>query len=124
MDELDDQLKQALRSGHRVEVGGDEIDSVRGLMTEMFRFRSKLITAGSVIKIAILWVMTAVTLIMTFVTSDPHQQFLWAFGCLISAISLGILWQFHWAMLHRNAMLRELKRLELQIAGLMRQRDA
>lgn len=114
MDEFDDKVKAALR-GQRIEIGGDEIGTARGIVTELFRFRSKMITFGSVIKIVVCWALAVLCTIMTFVVDDPDERFYWSFGALLSIVSLGILWQFHWMMLNRNAVLREIKRLELQI---------
>ncbi len=115
MDEFDDKLQQALRSGQRIEIGADEIGTARGLIAEIFCFRSKLIAVTSVVKIATAWVLASVCAIMTFVADGERARFLWGFGSLFALVSLGILWQFHWLMLNRNAVLRELKRLELRI---------
>ncbi|MCR9245592.1 MAG: hypothetical protein NXI31_11210 [bacterium] len=116
MDDFDDKLKSALR-GERIEIGGEEIGSARGLVTELFRFRSRLITIGSVVKIVVAWGLAVTATIMTFVVEDRDERFYWGFGALAAIVSLGILWQFHWMMLNRNAVLREIKRLELQIAA-------
>ena len=121
MKEFEDKLTAAMR-GQRVEIGGEEIGTARGLVNELFRFQSRMITISSVVKIAVFWVLTLVATVMTFVVTDADARFYWAFGALLSLTSLGILWQFHWNMLNRNAVLREIKRLELQL--LARERDA
>ena len=71
----------------------------------------------SVAKIVAAWMLTVLCAVMTFVVEGERERFLWGFGALFSVVSLGILWQFHWMLLNRNAVLRELKRLELQIAS-------
>jgi Family of unknown function (DUF6768) len=121
MTEFDDDLKRALRAGHKLQIDGDvdgEIDSVRSLVTEIFRSRSKLITVSSVAKIAAFWVFAVVAAVFTFLAEDDRSRMLWGFAALFSATGVGILWNFHWLVLNRNAVLRELKRLELQIAAL------
>lgn len=115
MDQFDDKLKQALRSGQRVEIGGDEIGSVRGLVTEIFRFRSKMIMVGGIVKIIAFWAIALGGFVMTFLAETERGMFLWAFVSLFALVGLGILWQFHWALLNRNAVLRELKRLEIEV---------
>lgn len=112
MDPFDDKLQRALR-GQRIEIGGDEIGSARGLVTELFKFRSRLITAGALVKLVAFLAGVLVCFVCTFTAGDADARFLWAFGCLVSLIGLGIQWQFYWMMLNRNAVLRELKRLEL-----------
>lgn len=117
MDDFDDKLQHALRSGQNIEIGADEIGTARGVVAEIFRFRSKQIAIASVAKIAAAWLMAVACAVMTFVADDERARFLWGFGALFSLVSLGILWQFHWMLLNRNAVLRELKRLELRIAA-------
>jgi len=121
MSEFDDDVRRALRAG-QMEGGEGEIDSVRSLVTEIFRFRSKLITAGSVMKIVAFWAVAMVAFVFTFLAEDDRSRLLWAFGALFAAISLSIVWTFHWMVLNRNALLREIKRLELQIAELAQRR--
>jgi len=82
---------------------------------KLFRFRSKVIVAASVAKIVAAWLLTVLCAVMTFLAEAERERFLWGFGALFCVVSLGILWQFHWMMLNRNAVLRELKRLELVI---------
>jgi hypothetical protein len=121
MDEFDDELKTALRSGQRVEISADEIGTVRGLLTEIFRFRSKLIAVGSVLKIAAFLVAAIGGFVWAFVADSERGRFLAAFVSLFAAVSVGVGWQFHWALLNRNALLRELKRLEVAIGAARRE---
>ena len=117
MDEFEDKMKRALR-GQRIEIGGDEIASARGLVTELFRFRSKVIAFGALFKIVMFGALTLAGCVMTFVVDDESTRFLWAFVTIVSVVGLGIQWQFYWMMLNRNAVLREIKRLELRIEEL------
>ncbi|MGE3174823.1 MAG: DUF6768 family protein [Planctomycetota bacterium] len=117
MSEFDDDVKRALRAGHKLEIEG-EIDSVRSLVTEIFRFRSSLIAVSSVVKIAAFWAFAVVAAVFTILAEDDRSRLLWGLAALFSAVGVGILWNFHWMMLNRNAVLRELKRIELQIADL------
>ncbi|HEX5053741.1 MAG TPA: DUF6768 family protein [Planctomycetota bacterium] len=120
MNEFDDKMREALRAGHRVEIGGQEIGDVRTLVTEIFRFRSKLLAVSSVVKIACAWVMTIVAAVFAFLAEDERSRLLWGLGCVFAIISLSTLWNFHWMMLNRNAVLREIKRLELQLSETVR----
>lgn len=47
-----------------------------------------------------------------------RETVLWATGALISALFVAMLKMWFWMEMHRNQMLRELKRLELQVARL------
>ena len=85
MDDLDDKLKQALRAGKRIEIGADEIGSARGLLTVIFRFRSKMIAVASVLKIVAAWVLIQIgDIIATNYGAPP-----WVMGVVITFVVSG-----------------------------------
>lgn len=47
-----------------------------------------------------------------------RETVLWAVGVMLSALFVAMLKMWFWMEMHRNQMLRELKRLELQVARL------
>jgi hypothetical protein len=53
-----------------------------------------------------------------FVTTDLRETVLWSVGALACATFIGMLKIWFWMEMQKNAILREVKRLELQVARL------
>ncbi|MGE0741261.1 MAG: DUF6768 family protein [Hyphomonadaceae bacterium] len=51
-------------------------------------------------------------------TDDVHAGQLWAVGAVVSMLSVAMLKMYFWMEMNKNVMLREVKRLELQVARL------
>lgn len=125
MDDFELELRKTLRKNRDVHIGADEIGSARGLVTEIFRFRSRLIAVSSVAKIVLLLVLAVLFAAMAFASDGGRSCYLSGFLSLVCLIALSTIWQFHWMLLNRNAVLRELKRLEVQlVANELRERSS
>jgi len=53
-----------------------------------------------------------------FTTSETNELIKWGFGSLIFLFAMSMLKIFAWMQMDKNALIRELKRLELQISSL------
>jgi hypothetical protein len=53
-----------------------------------------------------------------FETTDVRETVLWSAGALWTALAVGMLKMWFWMEMQKNAILREMKRLELQVARL------
>jgi hypothetical protein len=53
-----------------------------------------------------------------FQTADVRETVLWSLGASITMLSVAMLKIYFWMEMHKNQVLREVKRLELQIARL------
>lgn len=51
-------------------------------------------------------------------TDDVRATLLWSTGALITALAVAMLKLYFWMEMNKNVMLREVKRLELQVARL------
>jgi hypothetical protein len=51
-------------------------------------------------------------------TTDLRETVLWSVGALWTALAVGMLKMWFWMEMQKNAILREVKRLELQVARL------
>ncbi|MEQ1820104.1 MAG: DUF6768 family protein [Terricaulis sp.] len=58
-----------------------------------------------------------------FATTDARDTVLWSVGAIIAMLGVAMLKMYFWMEINKNAVLREVKRLELQIARLA-SRDA
>ncbi len=53
-----------------------------------------------------------------FTTSDTNELIKWGFGSLVFLFGMGFLKVFAWMQMDKNALLREIKRLEIQVSSL------
>jgi hypothetical protein len=53
-----------------------------------------------------------------FEASDARMTMIWAVGALWTAIAVAMLKMYFWMEMNKNVILREVKRLELQVARL------
>jgi hypothetical protein len=53
-----------------------------------------------------------------FGVSDARQTVLWSAGAIVAMIAVAMLKMYFWMEMNKNATLREVKRLELQVARL------
>lgn len=76
----------------------------------------------------IMYLMNAITfmffllfvycIIQFFGTNQTHDMLKWGFGSIMFLIGISMLKLFAWLQMDKNAILRELKRLELQMLSL------
>jgi hypothetical protein len=57
-------------------------------------------------------------IVQFFGTSENTQLLKWGFGAIMFLIGMSILKIFAWMQMDKNALLREMKRLELQVSSL------
>lgn len=57
-------------------------------------------------------------LVQAFEVQDTNALILWLAGAFFCFIIIGMLKIFAWMQMHRNALTREIKRLELQVSSL------
>ena len=59
-------------------------------------------------------------LIQTFDVEETNDLILWVTGVFFCFMMIGMLKIFAWMQIHRNALTREIKRLEIQVSSLSR----
>ena len=58
-----------------------------------------------------------------FTVADVRETVFWSAGAIVAALSVAMLKMYFWMEMNKNVMLREVKRLELQIARLAARPD-
>ncbi len=119
MNNIDAKIRRALEATDADladEFDGDQ--STMEMLFDTFRGRHKWYTF-----FAIFWGFVFVAgsvfgVIQLFGAQEPHEHILWALGVVfcINAIFLTEIW--FWMQMNRNSILREIKRVELQVARL------
>lgn len=113
MNEFDDRVRRAMQSG-RSDDPPRALDRLGGLLHAHARF---LLVVGW-IKMVIFVVIAVASAIMFFRAPDTREQIAWASLFVLMGTSMGIMAVLSWIELHRLALMREIKRLELQVARL------
>lgn len=119
MSDLDDKIRAALRRED-----AEILDDFRGdpsvfeMMAETFRGRNRRIMTLTALWILVFFVLGVLAAIQFFSSQETRDMLMWAVAvivCLSAVSMMKIMW---WMDMNKNAITREVKRLELQIARL------
>ncbi len=88
-------------------------------------YRGKLGWLAVIMNIAHLVIFGAFIycLVQFFNTDETKELIMWSSAAFLSMMAMGMLKLYVWMQMNKNDILRELKRLELQIATLMSRAD-
>ncbi len=119
MNELDKKIREALRKEDAElfeDFGGEQ--SMFDMVMETFRGRHRWMAMLGVFWTLVFMVLFILAAIKFFNAEANRDMLMWAAACIVcmSAVSMMKVW--YWMELNKNAVTREIKRLELQIARL------
>ncbi len=119
MNELDKKIRDALREEDAEifdDIGGEP--SMLEMVFETFRGKHRWLVLLTMFWTLVFFVLGVLSAVQFFTREDPREMLLWAIGFIfcMSAVSMMKVW--FWMELNKNAITREIKRLELQIARL------
>ena len=118
MTEFDDKIRQALRA---------ESDNVwkdveeQGLFEQalgVMRGKHKFLTVVANAVMALFFAMTVYSAIRFFGAETTRTQIAWSVGFLTSNMIVAMMKLWFWMQMDKNTVIREVKRLELQVATL------
>ncbi len=119
MKELDKKIQEALRE-EDAELFRDfgDVPSMFEMVMETFRGRHRWLAMLAVVWTLVFMVLFILAAIEFFDAEANRDMLMWAAACIVcmSAVSMMKVW--YWMELNKNAVTREIKRLELQIARL------
>jgi hypothetical protein len=118
MNELDRKTREALPADEAELLGPPGEPPLREQLIEMFQGRLRWVSLLVVVGALAFAVFTVVSVVCFFRADGERAMIAWAggFGLGLIAVSFSRLW--FWLLFHRNAVLREVKRVELQLARL------
>jgi len=98
----------------------DELDeqSVFGMLGGLFTGKNAWIIVVMNISTLIFFGLFVYCTIMFFETQETNELIKWGTGSLTFLIGMSMLKIFAWMQMDKNALLREIKRLELQVSSL------
>jgi len=118
MEEIDRLIKESLSQEEAKFY--DELDeqSLLEMVTGLFKTRHRWIMIMMNIVTLISLLLFVYCVVQFFDAVETNELIKWAVGGVIALMTVSMLKIFSWMQMDKNAILRELKRLELQVASL------
>ena len=118
MTELDEKIREALaETGIESPEFGDD-DSLHSLITDAYAGKLRwMFVLASVWQLVffVVWIWSG---FQFFDAAGVEDKILWATVFLMSGMMMSMIKMMHWMLINRNRILREVKRLELEVARL------
>ena len=119
MNELDKKIREALRAEDAELV--DEFDnepSMFEMLFETFRGKHRWLVFLSIFWTFVFMVLAVLSVIQFFRAEETRDLLMWAAASALFLSGVSMMKVWFWMELNKNAVTREIKRLELQIARL------
>ena len=119
MNELDKKIQEALRKEDAElfgDLGGEP--SMLEMVMETFRGRYRWLSVLGVFWSVVFMVLGVLSAIKFFNAEASRDMLLWAAACVVCISGVSMMKVWYWMELNKNAVTREIKRLEWQIARL------
>ena len=118
MSNIDDRIRAALQAE-----GQDADDlltepGIRELMGDVFRGRLRWLNLFGWVVGVVLFGLSIYALVRFLQAEEMRQMILWGMALLFGVTAVGMMKIWFWMELQKNAILREIKRVELQLARL------
>lgn len=97
----------------------DELDeqNVLGMIGGMFRGKNSWLIAIMNIMTLIFFALFVYCIVQFFGNDEVKELLKWGIGAVMFLVGISMLKIFAWMQMDKNALLRELKRLELQVSS-------
>ncbi|GAB4192755.1 MAG: hypothetical protein Tsb002_22680 [Wenzhouxiangellaceae bacterium] len=119
---IDDVVRAALQQEDRElfdQLSGDM--GLQEMALETFRGKQRWIKSFGFVLTLVLFGCMLYCLWNMFQTEAIRELILWAAGFMYCAMAVGLLKLYFWMEFHKSAVLREIKRVELQVSRLVQQ---
>ena len=121
IEEIDVLIREALGQADADLLDQFGEQSIPEMITEAFRGRHRLEMGAVTLVIMIFFGLTIFCAVRFLGATDIRQMLLWGAGVCIGFSSMAGFKLVGWMEMNRNALAREIKRLELQVAQLAKQ---
>jgi hypothetical protein len=125
MTDIDEKIREALRHEDAELLAHYQSGPpVHELLIDTFRGRRVWLSSLAVVFTIVFFGLSLFAVYGFFHTEGTRSLIAWASGFLWASLAVAMLKIWFWMEIQRNAVVREIKRLELQVANLSRQLDA
>ncbi|MCZ6693947.1 MAG: hypothetical protein O6939_08590 [Bacteroidetes bacterium] len=114
-EEIDDMIRQALSEEEAKfydELGEQTLPEMVG---GLFKGRLKWLTIMTMVIMVILFALAVYCAVQFLGAEDLRLTIIWGAGAFFFLLATSMLKLFHWMQMDKNAVIREIKRLELQV---------
>jgi FtsH-binding integral membrane protein len=119
MSGIDERIRQALQEDAEekfISAGDDQAMIQQMLAT--FRGRNRWLAALAMVYTLVFFALAIVCAVQFFWATETKDQIMWATACMLCWIAVGLLKSWWFMQMDKMSILREVKRLELQVARL------
>ena len=119
MSNIDAKIKRALEATDTDladEFDGDQ--SMMEMVLDIFRGTQRWLTFLAIFWGLVFMAGSVFGIIQLFKTQEPREHILWALGVVFCVAGVSMMKIWFWMQMNRNSILREIKRVELQVARL------
>jgi len=120
--ELDDKIRQAMRADPNLADPMTE-EGVFEMLAQVFRGRRRWLNAYGFLLTFIFLALSVYCAFRFFNAPDTQPQIAWATGFLFTSMAVAMLKMWFFMEMNKNTVLREVKRLELQVLRLNKSAD-
>ncbi len=117
-EEIDQLIRQALSEEEAKFYDELEEQNLPQMMGGLFQGKMKWITIMTMVIMLFLFAGAVYCAIQFFQTEDLKEMIVWGAGSFLLMFAVSFLKLFHWMQMDKNAIMREIKRMELQLAAL------
>lgn len=118
MEDIDQLIKETLNEEESKFYDSLEEQNVLGMIGGLFIGKNKWIIILMNIMTLIFFGLFIYCVVSFFDTTETNELIKWGIGSLVFLIGVSMLKIFAWMQMDKNAILREMKRLELQVSSL------
>ncbi len=117
-EQIDELIKSALTKEEAIFYNELEEQSLLEMVLGVYQGKLKWFAILTAVIMAVVFGLAVYCLIQFLQADDAKEMILWACGMFGAMILSSMLKLFHWMQMDKNAILRELKRVELQVGVL------
>ena len=117
-EKIDDLIKETLSKEEAAFYDELEEQNLIGKIGEVYRGKLGWLAAIMNVVHLLMFMAFVYCIVQFFNTDNTNELIKWASAGFLSMIAMGMLKLFVWMQMDKNALLRELKRLELQVAAM------
>jgi len=118
-DSIDNMIAEALGDEGRAEFEALGEPTIFEQMAETFRGRTRWINRILIVDILVFTALLVFSVFRFHGATEVADQIFWASSSVLSVVIIGLVKLWYWMELNRVTVLREIKRLELQVARLV-----
>ncbi|WP_191859812.1 DUF6768 family protein [Hanstruepera ponticola] len=118
MEDIDKLIKDTLTQEEAKFYDELEEQNVLGMIFGLFKGKNKWLLVMMNIVTVVFFVLFIYCLVQFFKMEDTRDMLAWGLGAVLFMLGVSMLKVFAWMQMDKNAIMRELKRLELQISSL------